>query len=51
MRDAAYGFLLPVGLFAGLAVGLAVGEPSLGTVVGLGAGGLLAILLQVRPRR
>jgi len=48
MRDAAYGFLLPVGLFVGLAVGLVLGEPSIGTVAGLGFGGLAALFLQFR---
>ncbi len=55
MRDTGYGVFLGAGVFAGLAGGLAAGEPSLGVVVGLGAGALLALALRFmrsgdRPR-
>lgn len=48
MRDRGYGVFLMIGLLAGLAVGLAIGQPSAGTVIGLGAGGLLALALRLR---
>ena len=48
MRDRGYGVFLMVGLLAGLAVGLGIGQPSAGTVIGLGAGGLLALGLRLR---
>ncbi len=48
MRDRGYGVFLMIGLLTGLAVGLAIGEPSAGTVVGLGAGALLALGLRLR---
>jgi len=47
MRDSGYGFMLMIGLFCGLAVGIAVGEPSAGTVIGLGIGGLVALGLRL----
>ena len=50
MRDYGYGVLLFPGLIVGLAVGLLIGQPSAGAVIGLGAGGLLALALQVRRR-
>ncbi len=50
MRDSGYGVFLMIGLLLGLGVGLAVGEPSAGTVIGLGAGGLLALGLRLRGR-
>jgi hypothetical protein len=43
-----FGCLLPAGLFLGLAAGAVVSEPSLGMVVGLGLGALLALLLRLR---
>ncbi|WP_374385448.1 hypothetical protein [Sandaracinobacter sp.] len=51
MRDYGYGVFLFLGLIAGLAVGLSIGQPSAGTVIGLGAGGLLALGLQLSRRR
>lgn len=51
MAERGFGILLPLGLIAGLAAGLAVGEPSAGAVIGLGTAGLLAILLAWRERR
>ena len=48
MPDTGYGVLLAVGTALGLAAGLAVGEPSLGVVTGLGAGALLALILRLR---
>jgi thiamine pyrophosphate-dependent acetolactate synthase large subunit-like protein len=40
--------LLALGLALGFAIGAALGEPSAGTLIGLGAGGLLALLLRLR---
>ena len=37
MRDSGYGVLLFPGLIVGLAVGLFIGQPSAGAVIGLGA--------------
>lgn len=48
MHSAGYGILLPIGLFVGLGIGIALGQASLGTVIGLGIGGLLAIALRLR---
>ena len=51
--DTGFGVLLAIGTALGLAGGIAAGEPSLGVVVGLGAGGLLALALRIssgRPR-
>lgn len=46
-----YGVLLPVGLFTGLALGLAAGQPSAGAVIGLGSGAALGLLMTwLRPR-
>jgi hypothetical protein len=42
-RDSGYGVFLMLGLLVGLGVGIAVGQPSAGTVIGLGVGGLLAL--------
>jgi hypothetical protein len=50
MRDQGYGVFLMIGLLVGLGIGLAVGQPSAGTVIGLGAGGLLALGLRLRRR-
>lgn len=47
MRDRGYGILLMVGLFCGLAVGIALGQASAGTVIGLGIGGLTALGLRL----
>ncbi|WP_199553608.1 hypothetical protein [Sandaracinobacteroides hominis] len=46
-----YGVLLLPGLLGGLAVGIAVGQPSAGTVIGLGLGALAALLLRLRGKR
>lgn len=51
MFERGYGVLLAFGLLAGVGVGLALGEPSAGAVVGLGSGGLLALLMAVRRPR
>lgn len=45
-----YAVLVMLGLVLGAAVGYYIGEPSAGTLVGGGAGGLLAILLTWRDR-
>ena len=50
MRENGYGVLLMVGLFCGLAAGIALGQPSAGTVIGLGIGGLAALGLRFFPR-
>jgi hypothetical protein len=46
--DRGYGAFLALGLAVGFGVGVALGEPSAGTVIGLGAGGLVALLLRLR---
>lgn len=46
-----YGVLLLVGLALGFIVGIAIGQPSAGTVIGLGFGGLAAVVLRLRPGR
>jgi uncharacterized membrane protein YccC len=43
-----YGVLLTAGLVVGFALGVILGEPSLGTVVGLAAGAVLALFLAWR---
>lgn len=43
-----YGVLLLIGLVAGFAIGVAVGEASAGTVIGLGSGALVALALRLR---
>lgn len=49
MRDSSgYGVFLFLGMIAGFAIGIAVGQPSAGTVIGLGAGGLLALGLRLK---
>jgi hypothetical protein len=50
MRDRGYGVFLMIGLLLGLGVGLAIGQPSAGTVAGLGLGGLVALALRFRSR-
>lgn len=46
--DRGYGAFLALGLAVGFGVGVAIGEPSAGTVIGLGAGGLVALFLRLR---
>jgi hypothetical protein len=48
--DRGYGIFLPVGLIGGVAVGLALGEPSAGAVIGLGLAGLAAIAMRLARR-
>ncbi|MCG2840371.1 hypothetical protein L6Q21_05180 [Sandaracinobacter sp. RS1-74] len=48
--ERAFGVLLALGLILGLAGGIAVGEPSAGAVIGLGAGALLALGLRLAGR-
>lgn len=50
MRDRGYGVFLMIGLLGGLAAGLWLGQPSAGTVIGLGAGAMLALALRLRSR-
>jgi len=50
MRDSGYGILLMIGLFCGLAGGIAMGQASAGTVIGLGVGGLAALGLRLLSR-
>jgi hypothetical protein len=50
MRDRGYGVFLMIGLLLGLGVGLAIGQPSAGTVIGLGTGGLVALGLRFSRR-
>lgn len=50
MRDRGYGVFLMIGLLVGLGLGLALGQPSAGTVIGLGAGALLALGLRLLAR-
>lgn len=45
------GFLIALALIIGAIVGTIYGEPSIGLVVGLGAGILLAVLMWLRDRR
>lgn len=45
-----YGILLAFGMFAGLVVGLIIGEPSAGTMGGVVLGALAAIILRIRER-
>ncbi|WP_448581509.1 hypothetical protein [Thermaurantiacus sp.] len=51
MAERGFGVLLPLGLLAGVAAGLALGEPSAGAVIGLGSGGLAALVLAWQARR
>ncbi len=48
---AAGGFLLAAALLVGTVIGLLVGEPSIGFLVGLGIGSVVAVLLWLRERR
>jgi hypothetical protein len=50
MRDRGYGIFLMIGLLVGLGVGIALGQPSAGTVIGLGVGGLVALGLRLGSR-
>jgi hypothetical protein len=43
-----YGAFLALGLAIGFGIGVAVGEPSAGTVIGLGIGGLVALALRLK---
>jgi UDP-N-acetylmuramyl pentapeptide phosphotransferase/UDP-N-acetylglucosamine-1-phosphate transferase len=45
------GILIPIGLLAGLLIGIRQGEPSLGVLIGIGAGLLLALLIWLLDRR
>lgn len=45
------GCLILVGFLVGAVAGIALGEPSLGTIAGVGIGGLIALLLWLRARR
>jgi UDP-N-acetylmuramyl pentapeptide phosphotransferase/UDP-N-acetylglucosamine-1-phosphate transferase len=45
------GILIPIGLLAGLLIGIRQGEPSLGVLIGIGAGLLLALLIWFWDRR
>ena len=48
MRDGnGYGVFLFLGLIAGFAIGIAVGQPSAGAVIGLGLGALAALALRL----
>lgn len=49
-RERGFGVLLMLGLFGGLAVGLFLGQPSAGTIIGLGLGGLAALALRLAGR-
>ena len=44
------GIFLAIGPLAGAAIGMALGEPSLGLLAGLGAGALLALALWLARR-
>ncbi|WP_448580492.1 hypothetical protein [Thermaurantiacus sp.] len=46
-----YGILLFAGLMAGVAVGLFLGQPSAGAVVGIGAGAVLGLVFAIRRPR
>ena len=50
MRENGYGVFLMIGLLVGLGAGIAIGQPSAGTVIGLGAGGLVALGRRLRNR-
>jgi hypothetical protein len=51
MAERGYGVFLFLGLMLGVGLGIAAGEPSLGAVVGIGSGALLALLLRVLRRQ
>lgn len=42
-----YGIIVVVGLFGGLAIGIAAGQPSAGVVIGGGIGLLAAVILSI----
>ena len=50
MTERGYGVFLFIGLMLGVAAGIALGEPSLGAVVGIGSGALLGLLLRLVQR-
>jgi hypothetical protein len=50
MAERGYGVFLFVGLMLGVAAGIALGEPSLGAVVGIGSGALLGLVLLLMRR-
>ena len=45
------GSILAISIIAGTVAGIIVGQPSIGFLVGLGAGGLLAFLFWLNDRR
>ena len=45
------GFLIAAGALGGVAIGLVVGEPTLGLLVGFGVSAALATLLWLEQRR
>lgn len=45
------GFLLAVGIIAGVIVGGLLGQPSIGFLVGLGVGLLLVLIIWLNERR
>lgn len=47
----AAGFFIAVSILVGAVVGIAYGQPSLGTLIGAGAGLLVSLLLWLRDRR
>ena len=49
--SAAGGIFLFLGILAGLAVGIALGQPTLGAIVGTAAGALVAIAVWALDRR
>lgn len=46
----AYGVLLALGLLLGVGVGIYLGQPSAGAVIGLGLGALIALGLRLAGR-
>jgi hypothetical protein len=50
MIERGYGILLFIGLMAGVVIGLAVGEPSAGAVIGIGSGALAGLALSILRR-
>lgn len=47
----AAGFFIAVSILVGAVIGIAYGQPSLGTLIGAGAGILVSLLLWLRDRR
>jgi uncharacterized membrane protein len=45
------GSIFAIAIIAGSVAGIIVGEPSIGILAGIGAGGLLAILFWLHERR